>query len=120
MPDANSSKFHNRVAYRIEHTPDLLVFALTQDDFVPRVAGFFGSIHQSNFSRSRARASERYASSQSIDLISSRHSLDLDVIHFFDATSSGDRIGKVTVVGENYQPFGVEIESPHWMKPSSS
>jgi hypothetical protein len=62
---------------------------------------------------------EDYAASQSLDCRLGRQSFDFRLINLFHIVACRrDEIGQISIVCKNQQPFGIEIEAAHGIKPA--
>ena len=119
VTDPNAAEFHYRVADRIEHSPDLLVFAFAENDFVPVVTGFPRALDQTNSGRRGSRLAKSDPATQALDLIFAGRALHFCVIDLLDFSTLRQKVRQLAIVGENDQPFGVEVETADRMKPAA-
>src|SRR5262245_24835015 len=97
----------------VEHLSDLLIAAFVERDFIPRVR--LALFHQPYHSWRGSFAINRHAAFERPDLMLARLSLHLDFINLRRPLRAGDEVSEIAVVGEQQQPFGVEIQPPDRM-----
>ena len=111
--DPHAAELQDGVADRVEHAAYLLVSPLPEHDLEPGVR--LRLVQLLDFSRGGVRAIvEPDSAPQARDLFLRRHALDLHLVDLPHVVARRrDVVRQLAVVGQNEQPFGVEVESAH-------
>ena len=111
--NARTPQLDNRVSDEIKHSPDLLVLSFVKQNLKPGIGFCFAQLP--DFCRSRARAVlQCYTAPQAFDRLVLWDALHFCFIHFVHLVAcGGDEIGD-TIIGQQQQALGVEVEPAYW------
>src|SRR3990170_7493678 len=115
ISDSNAPQLADRVADARKHSPDLILAALAQHHFVPRMARLFAPLRRQRADPrgKRLAAIKRYSVAKRLQLFCRGRAGYLHPVGLWDAARSRqDVVGKLAVVGNQQQTFAGVIEPP--------